>query len=51
MAQELKWLMDLIEKARNRSECGDCLTRYPYQLPIPELIKENLVWYDSLKNQ
>jgi predicted aldo/keto reductase-like oxidoreductase len=51
VAQELKWLMDLIEKARNCSECGDCLTRCPYQLPIPELIKENLAWYDQLKSQ
>lgn len=46
MAQELKWMMDLIEKARNCSECGDCLQRCPYQLPIPDLIRENLEWYD-----
>ena len=51
MAQELKWMKDLIEKARNCSECGDCLPRCPYQLPIPELVKENLAWYDSLKNR
>jgi len=51
MAQELKWMTDLIEKARNCSECGDCLARCPYRLPIPELIKENLAWYDSLKSQ
>jgi predicted aldo/keto reductase-like oxidoreductase len=51
MAQELKWMMDLIENARNCSECGDCLARCPYRLPIPELIKENLAWYDSLKSQ
>jgi predicted aldo/keto reductase-like oxidoreductase len=51
MAQELKWLMDTVEKARNCSECGDCLTRCPYHLPIPELIRENLAWYDSLKSQ
>jgi predicted aldo/keto reductase-like oxidoreductase len=51
MAQELKWIVDLIEKAQNCSECGDCLTRCPYQLPIPELIRENLAWYDNLKNQ
>jgi predicted aldo/keto reductase-like oxidoreductase len=49
--QELKWMMDLIEKARNCSECGECLPRCPYQLPIPDMIKENLVWFDSLKNQ
>jgi len=47
MAQELKWLLDIIEKARNCSECGDCLQRCPYQLPIPDLIKENLEWYDK----
>jgi len=46
MAQELKWLLDIIEKARNCTECGQCLDRCPYQLPIPDLIKENLEWYD-----
>src|SRR4030043_1344544 len=51
MAQELKWMTDLIEKARNCSECGDCLARCPYQLPIPELIKENLAMYDNLRSQ
>jgi predicted aldo/keto reductase-like oxidoreductase len=49
--QESKWMMDLIEKARNCSECGECLPRCPYQLPIPKMIKENLAWFDSLKNQ
>jgi len=44
------WVKDLIEKARNCSECGECLERCPYQLPIPDLIKENLAWYDGLKN-
>jgi predicted aldo/keto reductase-like oxidoreductase len=50
-ARELRWMKELIERARNCSECGDCLPRCPYQLPIPEIIKENLVWYDSMKNQ
>jgi predicted aldo/keto reductase-like oxidoreductase len=50
-AQELGWVKDLIEKARKCSECGDCLPRCPYQLPIPYLIKENLSWYDSMRNQ
>ena len=48
--QELKWMTDLIEKARNCSECGECLPRCPYQLPIPDMIKENLAWFDRLKN-
>jgi predicted aldo/keto reductase-like oxidoreductase len=49
--QELKWVTDVVEKARHCSECGECLPRCPYHLPIPDLIKENLAWFDSLKNQ
>ena len=40
------WRREAIEKARNCSECGECMTRCPYDLPIPELIKENLRWVD-----
>ena len=47
-AREVGWMKDLIEKARNCSECGECLLRCPYQLPIPDMIKENLAWFDSL---
>lgn len=47
--EQLDWFRSLIEKARNCSECGDCLKRCPYQLPIPELIKENLAWYDEMR--
>lgn len=50
-ADELGWMKNLIERARNCSECGECLPRCPYQLPIPDLIKENLAWYDSLKDR
>jgi len=50
VTQELGWIKSLIEKSRNCSECGECLSRCPYQLPIPDLIKENLAWYDNLKN-
>jgi len=48
-ADDLDWAKNMIEKARNGAECGDCLPRCPYQLAIPELIKKNLAWYDSLK--
>ena len=41
------WPREAIDKARNCSECGDCLERCPYQLPIPDLIKENLAWVDE----
>jgi len=41
------WLAKAIEKARNCTECGECMTRCPYNLPIPDLIKENLKWADE----
>ena len=40
-------LKNACEKARGCSECGECMTRCPYELPIPELIKENLRWVDE----
>jgi predicted aldo/keto reductase-like oxidoreductase len=46
---EIAWVKGLAEKARDCTECGECLPRCPYQLPIPELIKKNLEWYDSLR--
>jgi uncharacterized protein len=46
------WLVKAIEKARNCTECGECMTRCPYNLPIPDLIKENIKWVDEqLKSQ
>jgi len=42
------WIQATVNKARNCTECGECLPRCPYQLPIPELIKKNLDWYDRL---
>src|SRR4030042_1247732 len=50
-AEELDWFHSLIEKARHCTECGDCLKRCPYQLPIPEQIRKNLAWYDDLVKQ
>ncbi|MEE8540743.1 MAG: aldo/keto reductase [Desulfobacterales bacterium] len=38
----------MLETARNCSECEECMARCPYSLPIPELIKENLQWVDSM---
>jgi predicted aldo/keto reductase-like oxidoreductase len=48
-ADELDWIRNIIKQARSCSECGDCLPRCPYQLPIPYLIKENLAWLDNRK--
>jgi predicted aldo/keto reductase-like oxidoreductase len=40
-------LKEAVDKARHCSECGECMTRCPYQLPIPDLIKANLSWVDE----
>jgi predicted aldo/keto reductase-like oxidoreductase len=41
------WVKDAVEKARRCSACGDCLERCPYELPIPDLIRENLAYLDE----
>jgi len=38
---------DMLTKAGNCSGCGQCLSRCPYGLPIPELIKETLEWVET----
>jgi len=43
------WIKAVVEKARSCTECGECLPRCPYQLPIPETIKKNLEFYNNLK--
>lgn len=40
--------MSIIEQARQCSECGECMTRCPYELEIPMLIRKNLEWIDDL---
>jgi predicted aldo/keto reductase-like oxidoreductase len=39
--------LEVIKKSRDCSECGECMPRCPYELPIPELIKETLEWVDK----
>lgn len=40
-------IQEAIAKARRCSECGECMQRCPYELAIPELIKENIRWVDA----
>lgn len=36
------WFYDAYLKAKNCTQCGVCATRCPYNLPIPEMIEENV---------
>jgi len=36
---------DPMESAENCNECGECLEKCPYKLPIPEVLQENLGAY------
>jgi uncharacterized protein len=39
----------MMEKAANCTECGECMERCPYNLPIPDMIKENLNWVKEVQ--
>lgn len=41
------WGKDAVNRARKCTECGECMTRCPYELPIPELMMANLKWVDE----
>jgi len=36
-----------IQKGHECTECEECMSRCPYELPIPDLIRENLRWLDE----
>jgi predicted aldo/keto reductase-like oxidoreductase len=40
-----------IEKARTCLECGVCMTRCPYKLEIPALLKERIAYWDGLDSK
>jgi predicted aldo/keto reductase-like oxidoreductase len=46
-ALQKEWIKAGLEKARRCSQCGECMERCPYELPIPDLIESNLRWLDE----
>lgn len=40
---DIGWVKQAYEKAGDCCECGECMTRCPYELPIPDLIKEKIL--------
>ena len=43
-----KAAMETVEKC---DECGECLEKCPYNLPIPDLLKENLSLFKAYIGQ
>ena len=44
----LRWMGEVADGARNCIECGECETKCPYQLPIREMIAENIAFYERV---
>jgi Fe-S oxidoreductase len=42
-------IIPLLKKAAQCTGCGECMTRSPYSLPIPGMIKENFAWVEEYK--
>jgi predicted aldo/keto reductase-like oxidoreductase len=44
----LEWMGKVIDGARNCVQCGECEAKCPYQLPIREMIAENIAFYERV---
>jgi predicted aldo/keto reductase-like oxidoreductase len=43
----LSFVGPAIEKARTCIECRECISRCPYHLDIPALLKEQIILFDT----
>jgi len=43
------WVASMMEKAAECTECGECQERCPYNLPIMDMIRDYLSWYQPEK--
>ena len=46
----LGWMGQVIDGARNCVQCGECEAKCPYQLPIREMIAENVAFYEQVRS-
>jgi predicted aldo/keto reductase-like oxidoreductase len=42
------YVSNAVNSARNCVQCGECETKCPYQLPIQEMIEENMAFYHRI---
>ncbi|MHB1317566.1 MAG: aldo/keto reductase [Anaerolineae bacterium] len=42
-----EWGRSLIAMAETCIRCGDCASRCPYGLPVPDMVAENALWYSE----
>jgi len=42
------WMGQVIDKARDCAQCGECEEKCPYQLPIREMISENIAFFERV---
>jgi len=46
-----RMLTEVMEKAANCNDCGECEERCPYHLPIREMLAEHVQWYQEGKDR
>jgi predicted aldo/keto reductase-like oxidoreductase len=42
------WIKETIESGKNCVQCGECEAKCPYQLPIRQMVVENLAFYERV---
>ncbi len=47
----VKWMDPATQKARECTECEECLERCPYHLAIPKLLKKSISFWDECKRR
>ena len=38
----------MVDKAKDCVECRECVEKCPYDLPIPEMLRENIALYERV---
>jgi len=49
LQRAIQWIDPAIEKAKECTECRECIERCPYDLAIPELLKKNIAFWEQCK--